>query len=350
VSRRSNLSSENPIPSLPSPILAWLEKAWRVGASLGEWRHQRKVHRGIWPLKLSVPVISIGNLTVGGTGKTPTIVCLARAWQKRGGHPGILSRGYKGGADGNDEYHMLKEQLPDVPHLQNPQRHKAGEQLLKAYPEVDLLFLDDGFQHRRLYRDLDVVLCDAKDPFGGGYCLPRGRLREPVTALTRAQHILLTRSERCTEIELKNVRGFFRQMFPTIPVSLARTEVVGLQKLSGEKLDQYPEGQFLPFSAIGDPSGFQHSLKSHGIQIHPSICFRDHHSFRSTDLATLERKSTELGAAGLICTLKDAVKIREMTLPAGLQNRVYVLEIRQNIDSTELLEGFRPGTPRGEVN
>ena len=161
------------------------------------------------PKKLPAPVVSVGNLTVGGTGKTPVVACLARLWQDRGRRVAILSRGYGGPSRGvtcisngwntykkppevGEEPYWLARTLPGVAVYTGACRYAAG---LAAWEEFrpDLFLLDDGFQHVQLHRDLDLVLLDAASPFGNGYLLPRGPLREPLTALAAAQSLILTR-------------------------------------------------------------------------------------------------------------------------------------------------------------
>ena len=143
-----------------------------------------KIHRA------AVPVVSVGNLTLGGTGKTPMVEWLARWYRRRGLRVAILSRGYGQEGGLNDEGQVLEENLPDVPHLQGPDRVALAG--IAAYElETELIVLDDGFQHRRLARDLDLVLIDALDPFGLGNLFPRGLLREPIRSLRRASVVVL---------------------------------------------------------------------------------------------------------------------------------------------------------------
>src|SRR3954470_198255 len=163
-------------------------------------RGWRTVHRA------SVPVVAVGNLTLGGTGKTPMVEYLARWYRARGLRVAILSRGY-GRIDGlNDEGRVLEENLPDVPHLQD--RDRAGlARVAVEELESELLILDDGFQHRRLARDLDIVLIDALDPFGLGRLFPRGLLREPLGALRRASLVVLTRADLVSDDAAREIRA-----------------------------------------------------------------------------------------------------------------------------------------------
>src|SRR5262249_5942270 len=142
-----------------------------------------------------VPVVSVGNLTVGGTGKTPCVEYVARFYRQLDRRAAILSRGYGSAGGHNDEALLLEENLPDVPHLQGADRVALAAAAVEEL-ESEVLILDDGFQHRRLVRDLDVVLVDASNPWGYGYLLPRGLLREPKSSLRRASVVLLTRCDQ----------------------------------------------------------------------------------------------------------------------------------------------------------
>jgi len=275
---------------------------------------------------------------VGGTGKTPTVMALVRSWMKLGGKPGILSRGYRSGPDGNDEFRMQREELPEVPHVQHKDRFHAGKMLLEKHPGVDLLILDDGFQHRRLHRDLNILLCDASDPFGGGWCLPLGRLREPVDGVERADHILLTRAERCSEEWLHQVMGFFQQLHPGIPVDLCSTKVTGLRTLSGGEPVTSDEERWLAFSAIGTPDGFRHSLESADLRISAEVQYPDHHRYTCTDMNHLVQTADRRGCGAIVCTAKDAVKVRELNLPGQVLDRVHILNIEHDLPTKSILQ------------
>ena len=235
---------------------------------------------------------------------------------------------------------MLKEALPLVPHVQHKDRFHAGKLLLLNHPETDLILLDDGFQHRRLYRDLNLLLCDASDPFGGGYCLPLGRLREPVDAVKRAGHILLTRAERCRADWLDQVSAYFRQNHPDIPVSRCATTATGLETLDGDHVSNPDVGHWLAFSAIGDPSGFRHTLEKFGLKVAKEVRYRDHHHFSALDMSRLASTANKSDCTGLVCTAKDAVKVRELELPAEVRQRIHVLGIDLDLPAETILRGF----------
>ena len=349
--------SARPVLPLPGPLLQILEKLWRWGVSQKKRRESAKFRSGEWPLRLPVPVISLGNITVGGTGKTPTVLALAKAWKDLGGRPGILSRGYgtesrpRAGSESgsrqsvNDEFQMLQEKLPDVPHFQHKDRFHVGKLLLTKHPEVDLLLLDDGFQHRRLYRDLNILLCDAQDPFGGGYCLPLGRLREPIDAVSEADHILLTRTERCSPEWLDQVTGYFRQLHPQIPVDLCQTRVLGFRPLDGGDPVPAEVDSCLAFSALGDPDGFLNSLQSTGIRVLKEVRYQDHRHFSERDLDQLLSLADQNGCQALVCTAKDSAKVAELGLPEPLRRRILVLEIEHDFPVEAILSRWTAGQP-----
>jgi len=219
------------------------------------------------PIKLSRPVISVGNLTVGGTGKTPAVAWIARWLRDRDIQVTLLSRGY--GADDNrqnDEALLLEELLPDVPHLQGPNRAEIGKTAIDEL-ESQLLLLDDGFQHRGLARDLDLVLVDATCPWGYGHLLPRGLLREPVSSLNRAHAVLLTRCDQTDASKLVELRGWLARRFPKLPIILTRHSAVGLTCEGQEELLPIAliQGkQVAAFSGIGRPEAFRKTLEQMG--------------------------------------------------------------------------------------
>lgn len=336
--------------SLPDLVLAPLEGIYRSLISLDSWRHQRRVARGDWPLYLDRPVLSVGNIVSGGTGKTPVVEALARHWLRHGGRPGILSRGYRSRDGHNDEFAMLKERLPGVPHRQHADRYAAGRQLLGEHPEVDLVILDDGFQHRRLHRDLDVVLLDALDPLGGGHCLPRGWLREPPRRLTMADHIILTRVERCQGTQLQETRTFLDQYFGGIPRLESRIRAEGLATLSGKPAGDVSKMKVACFCGIGQPDSFFELLASLGAEILGTRTFADHHRYRRGQLRDLRRWGRDLGADALLCTEKDAVKFDPSEAAAGENPPLLKLRITVEVDCREIMSQFTAsvGSERGD--
>lgn len=281
----------------------------------------------------SIPVVSIGNITTGGVGKTPFVQTVVDWLTAAGRAAVVLSRGYKGHGGANDEALLLKENLPTTPHLQNPDRVAAVAQIAEQRLG-DVVVLDDGFQHRRLGRTVDIALIDATDSFGGDRLLPAGFLREPVSALARADAVVLTRVGLITESERTSIRGRVESVAPKAvwaevdfqPVAWsqfgATPKPIGL--LAGKKA--------LAFCAIGNPNAFRTTLERLGVvvcdlEIHP-----DHHWYAEEDLAHLGKRAQELGADALVATQKDVVKIPVPSL-AGIP--LYSLKIATRFRSGE---------------
>lgn len=268
--------------------------------------------RGVFSsVRLPVPVVSVGNLTFGGTGKTPTVAWLAREIAKRNRKPGILSRGYGGGPEGNDEGRMLAQALPGVPHEQNPDRVTGGRALLERHG-VDAIVLDDGFQHLRLQRDLDLLLVDATDPFGGGACLPGGRLREPLALARRADLAILTRADLVSDAQRESAwsaLAAIRGDWPRIDLAFAPTAV--LETKDGRRLSLASvRGRSVHLlSAIGNPGAFRRTAEAAGLSVQGEFRFRDHHRFQ---LQELRSAFHEAGGSPVLVTAKDWVKIQDI--------------------------------------
>lgn len=296
--------------------------------------------------RLQVPVVSVGNLTAGGTGKTPFVVWLARHALNAGRRPAVLSRGYGHRPEGSslsDEGNVLRERLgADFPQVEDPNRRRGGRALLAAHPEVDLVLLDDGFQHRRLARDVDVVLLDATEPFGFGRRLPRGLLREAPAALARAHAIVLTRSERVRPAELKALRARIESLAPKALVGVARTQPRALvaSKRGEIPVDALRGVSVHAYSGIGNPAAFEAMLVDLGATVVGATRAPDHHAMTSESASRVTSAAAEEGAALVVTTVKDLVKWR--ALPDGparvADARVRVLAL--DVD-TEVVEGER---------
>ncbi|AMV28484.1 Tetraacyldisaccharide 4'-kinase [Gemmata sp. SH-PL17] len=268
----------------------------------------------------AVPVVSVGNLTLGGTGKTPCVEWVACFFRERGCQVTILSRGYGAETGRNDEAMVLEENLPDVPHLQGIDRVALAETAVEEL-EAELLVLDDGFQHRRLHRDLDIVLIDATRPPTRDYQFPRGTLREPASGLRRAGAILLTRCDQVPEAEVEAIRAWVTERFPDVPVATTEhrpTGLVGCNEANEEvhELVESLGGKTVGgFCGIGNPAAFRHTLESLGARIADFRTFPDHHAYTREDVDDLNRWAASLHSdAAIVTTQKDWVKLRVPTL------------------------------------
>ncbi|MFA4901516.1 MAG: tetraacyldisaccharide 4'-kinase [Desulfobaccales bacterium] len=277
--------------------------------------------------KLPAPVISVGNITVGGTGKTPVVACLAALWRDRGQRVAILSRGYGGRiqaptrlSDGErlyrkppevgEEPYWLARTLPGVAVYTGACRYAAG---LAAWEEFkpDLFLLDDGFQHFQLHRDLDLVLLDAASPFGNGYLLPRGPLREPLTALNAAQTIILTRFDHPRH--QANLLAI-QKRFPDKMVLTA--------SISPVRVTSYPGGQaeapevvrhraLMAFAGLARPEVFTATLQDLRVDQKGFQPFPDHHNYTPREVHDLAATAQARGAEALITTGKDWARLGE---------------------------------------
>ncbi len=284
------------------------------------------------------PVVSVGNLTVGGTGKTPMAAYLADLVTRMGGAPLIVSRGY-GSDEGrpNEEARELQRLCPDVPHVQNPDRVRAIEEWMRRRP-CDVAILDDGFQHRRCARDLDIVLLDALRPFGYGRLLPRGLLREPLSALRRADVIVITRTESIAADELAKLKTEVgRLALGETPVLLAEHQPTAILLPDGSRRDlEWLAGrEVAAVCGIGNPQAFRITLERLGACIAPFETFRDHHVYTREDLNRLVGAAEAAGAKMLVTTGKDFVKWLPMIEAAGVASRVGVAALQIDLRITE---------------
>ena len=286
-------------------------------------------HAAFWnsgfrrPWQAPVPVISIGNLAVGGTGKTPAVIHLAGELRRLGWHPAILTRGHgrRGsvrvvlapgeatpGPDlAGDEPLEMFEALSDVPIVIAADR-KGSALLAVAQFHADVLILDDGFQHRPLARDIDIVLVDAARPFGNGRLLPAGPLREPPSALRRADMIVLTRAEDAPDIN--SSRSLVQREGPEAWIGTARHRVIGLRPIGTPKAEGTPpRDSVLAVSGIARPETFLAGLRATGHEVGQHRDFPDHHRFDTADLALVLR---EADGAPIVTTAKDAVRWRDV--------------------------------------
>jgi tetraacyldisaccharide 4'-kinase len=277
-------------------------------------------------VRVGAPVISVGNLTVGGTGKTPFVAWLATWFRERGVKVVLISRGYGSrGGERNDEALELAGRLPGVPHLQNADR-VAAARTAREKDLGDLLILDDAFQHRRIARDLDIVLLDALEPFGYGHLLPRGLLREPVRGLERAHVVALSRSDAVSEQRREEIRREVERYAPRAIWVEVVHQPMQLIAASGETfaIDDLKGRPVAAFCGIGNPAGFRHTLAACGFTVGSFLELADHCSYTESDLTRLREWLKPLPVQYAICTRKDLVKIDS---PKLAEKQVLALDI-----------------------
>jgi tetraacyldisaccharide 4'-kinase len=295
----------------PSAARAVLRLAEIPYTAAVRWRNSRYDAGRAAMHRVEVPVISVGNLTLGGTGKTPMVEWIARWLRQQGVHVCLISRGY--GADNgasNDEALELAQKLPDVPHLLDPDRVRAARTAIRERA-CQTIVLDDGFQHRRLARDLDVVLLDALEPFGWGHVFPRGTLREPVAGIARAGAIALSRADAASPEERAAVRAAALRHAPEAVWMEVTHAPRSLLSASGREIavESLASRPVAAVCGIGNPAGFWHTLERIGCKIVARREFPDHHRYRPDEIRSLGKWADGLGAEAVLTTHKDLVKI-----------------------------------------
>ncbi len=283
-------------------------------------------------------IVTIGNLTAGGTGKTPMVEWVVRKLLDDAHPVAILSRGYGLDQDGlNDEARVLRATLPDVPHLLGSDRVANAERAAQEGARV--VVLDDGFQHRRLRRDLDIVLLDASAHRRAYHGLPLGTMRESFRGLGRAGFVVFTRVDHADPENLDWLRARVERASPGIPTADAVHGVSGLVDLAtGEAIDADDRCVYA-FCALGNPGAFERTVRSLGVRCLGASRFGDHHHYTQGDVEAIEREAAAAGATALVTTRKDAVKID----PAWCGLPILVLEIAMQIrrGEAELLDAVR---------
>lgn len=274
--------------------------------------------------RVKAPVISIGNITVGGTGKTPMTVEIAQRIVARDHRVAVLTRGYKGerrvkpspGTPGgvhleaeSDEAMLLRRKCPQAMVVIHPKRVAGAKAAIDAGAEV--LLLDDGFQHRKLGRNLDIVLIDATAPFGYGCILPRGLLREPRSSLRRAHLIVITRSDQISDTDRNLLRGRIERIANKPPIVEAAHKIVGFADLHGQRvpLDSADAMRAVVFAGIANFEGFRKSVEELGVEIAAAYEYPDHHEYTSEEITGLRDVAETLEANAILTTEKDAVKL-----------------------------------------
>ncbi|MBI3271081.1 MAG: tetraacyldisaccharide 4'-kinase [Planctomycetes bacterium] len=316
-------------------------------------------------IRLPGPVASVGNLSLGGTGKTPLVEWIARWCLEEGRRVAVLTRGY-GRLRSGDPARGTPAAAPDADppddeaptdldaperfwRLVGADRAAAGERAFRELG-VDLAVLDDGFQHLRLRRDLDVCMVDATCPFGNGRLFPRGPLREPVRALARADLVVLSRADLAGEAELAALRARFSESAVSAPVLLGRHRPTVLREPEGA--DAGPAGALagravLAGSGIGNPAGFVKTLQALGARVVATRSFPDHHAYDAEELRELDARARGAGAELVVVTEKDRVKLRRvLAAETGAGAAASLLPIRSVVVRWEFLEGEREFTER----
>lgn len=292
-------------------LLRGVEPLYAAVVGMRNRHHDKKGPSYVAP----VPVISVGNITAGGTGKTPLVIEIVRLLEQRGRTPVVVSRGY-GQANGepNDEERVIRRNCPNVVCLADPDRAAGCERACREFG-ADVIVLDDAFQHRRVARTCDIVVVDATCPFGYDHVLPRGLLREPVPSLRRADMIVLTRCDQVSKTELDCVERRISRVAGDVPCLKSVHRVTGVERLNGESIE--PAGtRAFAFAAVGQPSAFLTTVRSLGVEVVGTRWWPDHHEYTKGEIVALAT-DRQPDHDWLITTEKDAVKLADLS---GLGN------------------------------
>ncbi|MGV1098687.1 tetraacyldisaccharide 4'-kinase [Thiovibrio sp. JS02] len=280
--------------------------------------------------RLQVPVISVGNLTLGGTGKTPMVLYVTRYLLGLGKKPAIVSRGYGGKAMGKvhvvsdgkkilmpsslagDEPTMMAEAIPEVPVLIGPNRVPVAQRAAKDF-HANVIVMDDGFQHLALRRDVDLVLFSARTFLGSGWVFPGGELREPFSALKRASGFVVTGVDNSNRMAVDAFRRLLKGVFPEKPVFLGEYLPVSLLHSQQSKTYAVERAKKMPlfgFAGIANPEAFRHTLKNERFLLTGFQGFPDHHQYTAEEVNALVATAVSRRARALITTEKDFVKLK----------------------------------------
>ena len=292
--------------------------------------------------RLPVKVISIGNITTGGTGKTPLVEFSVKYLREIGKKVAILSRGYGGNNSSqesdeivNDECLALKENLQDVPVLAGKDRVKNGKKAISDFG-VDCVILDDGFQHLKLKRDLDIVVIDALNPFGGGNLIPRGSLREPLKNLKRADLFIISHCNQSDEQTIKSIYTELNLINKDAPVCESNHTPVHIDNIvdgSILELEWLKGKRIYALSAIGNPESFAFTLEGLDADLVKHKMFQDHHVYTNKEIDDVISEAQSLGADAIVVTQKDMVKIRKMNIKdANILSLKIEIEITRGVD------------------
>lgn len=266
--------------------------------------------------KVSVPVVSIGNITTGGTGKTPLVMWLCNYLESINVKSSILTRGYKTKKGKlSDEPAILAKGCGETKVVVNPNRVEGARKAIGEYG-AECLVMDDGFQHRRLRRDVDIVAMDATCPFGYGRLLPGGLLREPVSSLKRADAVVITRFDQADPENVKIVAEKIKNIKPDIEIAKAVHRPVGAVLMKNQKisLEELKKKKIFAFCGIGNPEAFLKMLNQLGMDVVGSKIFNDHHEFTDEDTRDIFSQAELVGADIIISTQKDWVKTALLTM------------------------------------
>ena len=307
-------------------VLSW---GYRIAIGIVDWSYRTGIRR---QYSSGMPTISVGNITLGGTGKTPFTIFLADLLLTKGLKPAVLTRGY-----GKDECRMLSDELADVPVFVGQDRVRGAK--CARRDKRDVLILDDGFQHRRLSRDLDIVLFDSVSMAGNGRLFPRGVLREPVDSIKRADMFVLTKTDMADTEGKEEAVKLLNDTAPGKPVIMARHRPAFLADVTGaaSAVEELNGKRICLVSGIADPAYFSFMVENLGGRIVERFDYSDHHNYMQKDVRDILKSCHTSDVENIIVTKKDFVKLRDLDI-SYIEDKLYVLNIVMDIvDGKEFL-------------
>jgi tetraacyldisaccharide 4'-kinase len=284
----------------------WL--ASRVYGDLTAWRRFNYRHKWTQSFTVDVPVVSVGNLTTGGTGKTPMVMWVVRELQAMGARPAIVTRGYKAREGKSDEAEMLSNSC-NCPVIVNADRVAGAKTAIIAGANV--VVLDDGFQHLRLRRDLNIVLIDATNPFGYGHVLPRGMMRERPRALKDAHLVVITRCDQVAPEEIRRIRRRINRVARGVDICRAVHRPRALVDHQGIEIDplELAGKRVVGFCGVGNPESFFTTLRDSDAELTGRLAYDDHAEYTDQTVEQVNQLANDTDAEWLVTTEKDAVKL-----------------------------------------
>lgn len=356
------------IPGIIRAVLSILAIIYAVGLKFYLFLYRIGVRRAT---HLTCPVVCVGNLTTGGTGKTPTTQMLCRLLMQKGKRVAVIIRGYGGEyehrcglvSDGEqmllsarqagDEAYLLARTLPGVPVAVGRDRIRTGR-LVARECKPDIIVMDDGMQHWRLHRDLDIALLNACEPFDNGWTFPRGMLREPKSHLRRARIVLLTNTRRAGDDQVERVRREAARLAPGRPIFVGDLSPVALLDIQGREtaeLEWLNGRRVTAVSALGNPDSFESMLGEQGAILADKFRFPDHHEVTRDEFDEIARKSERVRAEAVITTEKDAVKMTavDAAIPVHVM-RVAMIVSDEAAFIDAIMTRLEPGKGSGAAN
>jgi tetraacyldisaccharide 4'-kinase len=304
------ITGNNPIIRAISKIAAY---SYSSAITLRNLSYDKKI---IKSYKVPAFVLSIGNITAGGTGKTPLVIWLCKFLTSKKFHCSVLTRGYKTNKSVlSDEPAMICENCPDTKIVVNPDRVAGAKKAIEDYGS-NVLIMDDGFQHRRLYRDLNIVTIDSVEPFGYGKLLPSGLLREPVTSLSRADAVILTRCDQAKSEKLLDIERMCKVINNKIITARTIHAPALLKTSAGTEFafDYIKNKRIFAFCGIGNPQSFYNTINSLGALLVDTKIYDDHYHYTDNDLAEISNQAGKAGADLILTTEKDWTKLKSLSI------------------------------------